>query len=430
MEDSKNSNPRFLNHYITEEDVKIIVKKCDYSNDDVTIKYYTIENASSKMLGFLADYWRLKVIVSSDTIEENVLCFFIKAVSKTNAAKANMVKELNLFKKETFFYSILKEKMVVPGLKPWSAKFVTSLEEAMVLEDLDALHYKSCNKFLRFDTPHTLRALETLARFHAASIVLENKKSKVLGRPYILQNEFDQFLDKGGYKENDIWFQQCMTGALDAVKSFSKYATEKYIEKIENTWSNIWISALSLSNFSTKYKNVICHRDLWNNNIMFHYKKIGDSLFPDDCVIVDFQAVCCQPLAGDVMVLLYCNLDPTFREESMPMFLNHYYKELKIILETCNIFIDNIITERQFLESAEEQRLWGLIVCACLIPQFWIDDDLTTETFTDADQFKDIMSKDKGAFIKSIMEVNTDYREKVLEIFDEIVIKYCLPQLD
>ncbi|CAH2980886.1 unnamed protein product [Chilo suppressalis] len=426
MEVSKNLNIRHLNH-ITEEDVKIIVKKCGFTSDEISIKDYTVNIASNKMLGFLSDYWKLKVHLSINEVENKVLCFFIKAVSKTNAAKANMVKEMNLFKKEIFFYTVLKEKMMVPGLKPWSAIFVTSLDEAMVLEDLDTLHYKSCDKFLRFDTPHTLRALETLARFHASSIILESRKSKILGRPYIIHNEFEQFLDQGGYKETDIWFQQCLNGALEAVKSYSKYSTDKYIRQIESNWTNIWLSALSLSNFSSKYKNVICHRDLWNNNILFHYEKVDETLLPDNCVMVDFQAIRCQPPAGDVMLLLYCNLDPTFREENMNMFLSYYYKALKIILETWDISISDILTEKEFLQSAEEQRLWGLVVCACLIPQFWINEDLTTEVFTDTARFEDIMSKDKGTFIKTIMEVNTDYKEKVLEIFEEIIERYCLP---
>ncbi|KAL4713996.1 hypothetical protein ACJJTC_005627 [Scirpophaga incertulas] len=311
-------------------------------------------------------------------------------------------------------------------MKPWSARFVTALHDALVFEDLNTLHYKPCNKFERFDTLHMLRALEALARFHASSIILEEKKSKVLGRPYLIQNEFEQYLDKGGYIESDVWFQQCAAGALEAVKMYSKYNSEKLVKQITKKWITVWNSALSLSNCSDRYRNVICHRDLWNNNILFRYQKIGQILIVDDCVLVDFQAVRCQPPAGDVMLLLYCNLEPTFREQNMSAFLNHYYKELKNILKHYNIPVENIMTDAQYLESAEEQRLWALIVCACLMPQFWIDEDLTTEIVSDSTQFENILSKDKASFIKKMMQTNADYREKIMEIFDEIVERYIL----
>lgn len=321
--------------------------------------------------------------------------------------------------------------LFISDLKPWCAKFITSLDEAIVFEDLNASQFRTRDKFQRFDVPHTLQALETLARFHASSIILEEKKSKILGRPYVIHEEYEQFLDKGGYYEDNIWFQQCRNGALEALKTFSKYGSEENnIKLIENNWNKIWGQSMSLSDFSNKYRNVICHRDLWNNNIMFRYKKDGDGVTPDDCVLVDFQAVRCQPPAGDVMLLLYCNLDPKFREENMQIFLNHYYNELKLSVASCNIDIEDIVPKTEFLKSAEEQRLWAIIVFACLLPQMWIDDDLITEIFTDTSQFNEILSNDKGTFIKKMMEVNQDYREKVLEIFDEIVETYCLNDSD
>lgn len=101
--------------YIKEEDVKLILRKYGYNKDEVVIDDFVTYNASSKMLGFLADYWKLKVNISLKNGHREVLSFFIKAVSKSNAAKAIMVRELKLFQKEVFFYSILKDRMDVSG---------------------------------------------------------------------------------------------------------------------------------------------------------------------------------------------------------------------------------------------------------------------------------------------------------------------------
>lgn len=98
---------------ITEQDVKLIVKSC-LSNTNAIIENYVIHNASDKMLGFLSDYWKLKVQLHVKE-KRKLLSFFIKAISTTNEAKANMVKELKLFDKELFFYKVIKRQIEISG---------------------------------------------------------------------------------------------------------------------------------------------------------------------------------------------------------------------------------------------------------------------------------------------------------------------------
>lgn len=289
------------------------------------------------------------------------------------------------------------------------------------------MQYKLRNKFQRFDTAHTLQALRTLSRFHGSSIIFEIKRSAELQRPYLIDDEFEQYLDDGAYIITDPWYSQCMKGALEAVKIYSEYNTDsKVLKEIERRWSDIWNTALKLSESSPKRTKVICHRDLWNNNILFHYKAVGDTLEPDDCMLVDFQAVKCQPPAGDVMLLLYCNLEPKFREENMKMFLEYYYEELKTVLKDQSVRINDVLTKEEFLATTEEYRLWGVVVCACLITQFWVDDELTKKHFSDAEQFDEILTKDKASFIKKMMQGNEDYKTNVMNIFNEIVERYCI----
>lgn len=289
------------------------------------------------------------------------------------------------------------------------------------------MQYKLRNKFDRFDTAHTFQALRALSRFHGSAIIFENKRAKELQRHFVINEEFEHYLIQGAYKSTDPWYQQCMKGALEAVKTYSKYNTDsKVMKQVASRWTDIWNTAWQLSESSPKHMNVICHRDLWNNNILFHYEAVGDSFEPDDCVLVDFQASGCQPPAGDVMLLLYCNLEPKFREANMKTFLDFYYEELKKILNDHGVLINEVLPLEEFLATTEEHRLWGLIVCACLIPQFWIDDEFTTKTFCDSTQFNEILLKDKASFIKKMMQENEDYKFNVMNIFNEIIEKYCI----
>lgn len=292
----------------------------------------------------------------------------------------------------------------------------------MVFEDMNAHKYKLRCKFKRFDLAHTLQALDALARFHISSIIYEESQSTDLQRNYTLHEDFKSYLDEAGYRETSPWFLECMNGAWNSIKSFSKYQV-KEMKLIESQWRKVWFTALRLSSYSCKYRNVICHRDLWNNNILFQYTELEE---PNDCVFVDFQAIRYQPPAGDVMLLLCCNLDQKFREDNLEFFLNFYYEKIKQLAFEHKIEIDNIITKRDFLISCNEQRLWGLVVCACLLPQIWISDKLTIEIFSETERFHEVLSKNKSAFIFNMMKNNQNYKDTVMEIFEEIADRYCL----
>lgn len=413
--------------YITEEDIKLIVTKYGYASESTVIEKYDVHYASDKLIGFVSDYLKLQISVTSNGTRK-LLSFFVKAISKTNEAKANMAKDFKALEKETMFYNIIKRNLAVPGLKPWSPQFVTCLQDAVVFEDLSALQYEMRSRHKKFDKQHTLQALQALARFHASSIVFEEAKTKEFQRPYTINQQYEETLGRGGYIESDPWLIQCRTAALEAVKAFSRYSLNvDYMKIIESRWNIVFNSALSLADPSSEHRNVVCHRDLWNNNILFHYKRLEDnSAVPDDCVFVDFVAARYMPPAGDVMQLLHCNLDPRFRKDSLHTFLYYYYDELKAILESNDIDILNIMSRQKFMASAKEQNLWGIVTHACLVQIFWMDDDMTTNAFAESEQFHKIMYQDKAPYIKNIMQKDEGYKKILMEIFEEFIEDFVL----
>ncbi|XP_045498040.1 uncharacterized protein LOC123696079 [Colias croceus] len=430
MDKNEKLNSDEFKQYISEEDIKIVTEKY-FGTENVVAHTYSIEFASKHiMLGFLCDYLKLSINARLNNEEiKNVSCF-IKSISKSNKAKAAMVQDLKLFDKELKFYTLIKDRIQIPGLK-WSPELILGLKDAMVFENLNTLGYRVRNKLKTFDKAHTLQALRTLARLHASTIIYEERKSRDLNLPYSINDEFETYLDEGGYHIFDPWYIQCMSGALEVIKSHSKYAKDDHvISKCTEKWTDVWKAALELGNYTPKYRNVICHRDLWNNNMLFHYSAVNGLEVPDDCLLVDFQAVRYHPPAGDIMLLLYCNLERDFREENLKLFLNFYYDALEMELSNHDILIRNVLTLDELFKSAEEYRLWGLVLTACLVPQFWLDDELTTKIFSDSAQFEEILSKNKAKFIKKMIDEDVSYKEKVLGIFEEIVTEYCIDNKD
>ncbi|XP_038210040.1 uncharacterized protein LOC119830923 [Zerene cesonia] len=420
------SNSDEIKHYISEDNIKLVTEKY-FGTEKVVAHTYSIEFASKHMLGFLCDYLKLNINAQLNNGElKNLICF-IKSISKSNKAKAAMVQDLKLFDKELKFYTVIKERIHITGIKSWSPELILGLKDAMVFENLNTLGYRVRNKLKTFDKAHTLQALRTLARLHASTIIYEERKSEDLHLPYRVNDEFEAYLDEGGYHISDPWYIQCMIGALEVVKSHSKYAKDDIvIGKCIEKWTYVWKAALDLANYSPKYRNVICHRDLWNNNMLFRYSTVNGLEVPDDCLLVDFQAVRCHPPAGDIMLLLYCNLERDFREENFKLFLNFYYDALEMELINNDILIRDVLTFEELDKSAEEFRPWGLVLTACLVPQFWMDDELTTKIFTDSARFEEILSKDKAKFMRTMIDEDAIYRDKVLGIFEEIVTEYCI----
>lgn len=111
MEISAQENEFRKSKHISSENVKFIVSKHGVANGN-SVENYCIQNASDKMLGFLCDYWKLKVQLTPNKM---MLHYFLKLISVSNDAKAKMVAEQKFFEKELYFYAEIKKRIQVSG---------------------------------------------------------------------------------------------------------------------------------------------------------------------------------------------------------------------------------------------------------------------------------------------------------------------------
>lgn len=311
-------------------------------------------------------------------------------------------------------------------MKPWSSKLVANLEKAVVFDDLTSLQYQMRDKNIKFDMQHTLEALRTLARFHASSIIYEEQMTKKQNKPYRLNDEYGQYFDSAHFDEADQWFAQCRIGALLVIREYSKYKNvgEDLLKIIEDRWNDVWYSALS---YKDTERSVICHRDLWNNNLLFHYQKREDgTLVPDDCILVDFQAITYEPPGRDIMFLLHCNLEPQFRKDNLDELLEFYFNELKHILLKYGVRVEDIIPKESFVRSTKECNLWGLVAHAALVQVVGLDDNLTIKKFSDATQFQEVVWHDRCTYLREMVQESDFYKRIITTPLEEIVEDYIL----
>lgn len=156
---------------------KIVAKAT--GRGDVKILKYNIEKFGS-FLGFLGEYYWLKV----NTVEGK-LSFFVKSLPKTDESRKKMLVETGIFTKEVRFY-----EKILPSLtnqsEPWCPRGYLFRDDLLVLENLSLGGYKLLPFRFKFEKTHVEVTLKTLARFHASSIVFEQKRS--------IEDEFGEYL--------------------------------------------------------------------------------------------------------------------------------------------------------------------------------------------------------------------------------------------
>lgn len=103
-------------NYVSEDDVKLILKEYLNGSLKYILKDFSLNNASKNMLGFMSDHWRLKVCIQKEDGQEQTLSFFIKAISRTNQGKATMANDMKLFVKEIHFYSNIIQQIFKQGM--------------------------------------------------------------------------------------------------------------------------------------------------------------------------------------------------------------------------------------------------------------------------------------------------------------------------
>jgi Ser/Thr protein kinase RdoA (MazF antagonist) len=145
----------------------------------------------------------------------------------------------------------------------------------------------------------------------------------------------------------------------------------KYDERVGGDWklvhkkfSEAWERYIEMAaEPSSKFRNIICHRDLWLNNILFKYDTSGK---PEEVALVDFQIYRYCPPALDLTMFMYVTTTREFREQHLLSLLLTYHRELCMALQAAGLDPEGPhgLGLPEVLASFEEYRFFGLLVAA------------------------------------------------------------------
>lgn len=485
---------------ITDDDLKQICKrylvKEGYDFRKFWIESIEFEDFSAKNYGFLGYHLKLTITVSpknvsffdepesDDDDDERKLTFFVKLLPMANDGQANYVEQMNIFEKETELYQFMIPRLqdIAIGAKEWAAQsYLSKDDKVLILEDLrlDGFQVPLQSKQGLFDLDHLMVATTVLARFHASSMILENRN-----RENILQM-YPSTLNETAYpdKEDSIRMKG-LNNAIVALKGLiphiPKYesdtrAQEVIAEEFPRTIKRI----IDFVKPSTKFRNCFSHGDLWANNWLFLYETVktdydssddesntescheaevvqveinqetdseeiacvlqnlDDQIkavremvgtcstvsTPIDARLVDFQLARYAPPALDLMTIIFMTTTKEFREKHLKEICENYYESLRVELDRLGLDVNYELSKDQFWETIEYYKVAGMIE-VCLFSQFTIlPEEQTEKIFGCSEEFKEFVQvpEKRSSMVLSAFKEDRKFRERMTDLLTELI---------
>ncbi|XP_067007874.2 uncharacterized protein [Anabrus simplex] len=350
---------------------------------------------NDKINGFMGDHIRVVVTVSvinkeTNRAQERTLKFFLKKLPRKYEFQTDYVISSLVFDKETSMYANVLQnyKEVLSDVREnilasannddreeltgketlWSSKCLFTGDEVIVLEDLAEKGFRISGSACVMDFNHCVVTLRGLAAMHAASFIVEVRKRKMLGDHYTLLDDYstsltENFIVNEGENRVKFWFLSSLDALNSLVPHLTKYGKQsKHYQEVKQKFRATCENIVNFVKPSKKYKNVICHGDLWSNNIMFSYDE--DQETPREVRFVDFQMVRYAPPATDVMMFLQTNTDREFRKAHLEELLKLYHEELNSELRRYGLDITDVLAWEVFRESCSYYQRFGRIMAA------------------------------------------------------------------
>lgn len=152
----------------TLDEIQNLAKHVTSSSSAELVNFH-LRPFSEEKLGFLASHLRLVLEVGT---EKHSL--FVKTVPFDVPTQAAYIEEKGCFRKEADFLRFLVPIMTEGwDIEPWTPRCYLAKDKTLVFEDMNSRGFANRSRF--FDLPTMKSAVACVARFHASSLLAEEK---------------------------------------------------------------------------------------------------------------------------------------------------------------------------------------------------------------------------------------------------------------
>ncbi|CAG9767602.1 unnamed protein product [Ceutorhynchus assimilis] len=392
---------------ISKEDVLLAIEhKIGHRN--FTILSQALNPVEEKT-GLLGDHYILTISIQSNVNnQETLLNFFVKAFP-VQEALAEFASASGAFEKEEFSYKLFEtyEHNLIRNCV--ANCYLIQPNKYLILENLG--EYIMPNKYECLTYENILVILRHLAQFHASTLIFEEKSNKKIieGNEKIFQ---DCLYRDGAQFANKNAIASTLNCILFEIDYF------KFPKKMSSAAETLYKKIFDLVKPSKKFRNVLCHGDLWASNLM---------LKPDGCKFVDFQSIRYVPPSHDVLSLIFSTTSRDFRKNHLYELLGIYYNYLEKILKISGYNLDKILPFQEFLESCEEQKLFAILSAAGIIPLILSKRELIEKYYSDKELYYKVFREDRSVLIID-NEDNDVFMTRAKESIEDLIeecTKFC-----
>lgn len=283
--------------------------------------------------------------------------------------------------------------------------------------------YTQCHYLHILDLLHVLTVTASIARFHASYANFATKKSRIHQRAY-------NFLDEHGHLMKDPtfydspWLRACGKLSANLLDTFSKKYNKENIPGLEEKLTKLYIEACDSFRDYNDTLNVLIHKDLWMNNIMFKY---ADGV-PVNALMLDFQCLRYGPPAFDLNIFLYLTTTRNFREHNERKVFEHYYSVFVESLDdaTKQRLKELGYTYEEFLSWCEKSRMFGIVEAIGNFPYVLMSPVAASRYFDDPLTFDRYAFEDRTEPVVEYCRQCPVYRDRQVDVTAEFVERYIL----
>ncbi|XP_069690933.1 uncharacterized protein [Periplaneta americana] len=397
------SKPKWLNTAFFESALR------SAEEENITVISSEVKAATAVGDNYGSDMYRafVKFKRGSETEEISIIVKASKDLSQEIYAK--VLGAMNVFIQEAAAFAIVFPAMYnllneVPSIsnQPFAAKYFYSHSDetvsSIVLQDLKVEGFRLAdNRTSGLDLKHCLLVMKTIARFHAASLVLYQNDPKM----------FEPFMDNIFSIDKDIgigeMFAENVNKVAKEVETWPDYR-EKILQKLHNIRDTVmeqWRKAITRND---EEFNVLCHGDLWLNNMMFRYS--DDTGEVEEVRFVDFQLTYWTSPAVDLQYFIHTSASAEALEHS-ELMIQEYYNTLcgiLALLKHPHLQPTMALINRE-LETRGLYAVLSTIVCRNIV-------------FVDRSKIPDLEKMTKESDTLQLSEVYKESLKKLLPLFE------------
>lgn len=361
------------------------VDKIAIENGFVNYKV-TVENGSD--LGFIGILEKHKIVEGER--ELSLMCKFLPENKEQNECFNSYV----LFEREVTTYCKLLSKFEkfqidngfeyrdADGFWSFPRCFYANYDHEyptksiIIMEDLTKENFSVKNKFIPSDFNHTRKLFIELAKFHALSLAMKAKKPEV----------FESFKQMKCSMYSVMTTDSMKHLAPRNVELASKLFDEGEIrDKILSFKDCLWqrVQVILDGKLSEPY-SVICHGDVWINNVMYNYHNDNEEDIKE-MRLVDWQMTYYGSVGSELLYYLYCCVDKNVRDRYKDELLSIYYSTMEGFLFKFSLDIKKVFPFDAFLEQLQKFGLYSFGMASfalpllCKYPEKLFDNDKSSE---------------------------------------------------